>query len=411
MSVVVDQLLERARAETGLSDFGAGDWHEGLCRLVEAVEKDVGEDGGSMDRIESLLVARLCRRLRIEDWYAGHGAEARDAVYGPFVIFGLPRTGTTALHHMLSLDARFRYLRRWEVEAPVPPPDLATERSDVRRQQRAVQADSQHIRRIDGPVEDGAIFEMCFHHSEMVLPVPSYTTWWRTTDHRDALAYHERILRLLHSHRPPHHWLLKFPNYLFMLPQLASHYPGARFVMTHRDPVASVSSTCSVVLASRLRRLPSAKFDPHAIGPEILEHFLDGVHRALLARRVLGEHLFVDVGQRALEADPLGIAERVYDHAVWTSTNWCAMPSACGRRRINQAHEVTMFTSRRISDSRPRRFAMRSPNTSTPSRTTCDEATSASVRPRRAERRTPGSSDSSRNRLCMTHPSPARGST
>ena len=137
MSAVVDQLLERARAETGLSDFGAGDWHDGLCRLVEAVEKDVGEDSGSIDRIESLLVARLCRRLRVEDWYAGHGAEARDAVSGPFVIFGLPRTGTTALHHMLSLDARFRYLRKWEVEAPVPPPDLATERSDVRRRQPA----------------------------------------------------------------------------------------------------------------------------------------------------------------------------------------------------------------------------------------------------------------------------------
>ena len=51
--------------------------------------------------------------------------------------------------------------------------------------------------------EDGAIFEMCFHHSELVLPVPSYTTRWRTIDHHYALAYHERILRLLHSHRPP----------------------------------------------------------------------------------------------------------------------------------------------------------------------------------------------------------------
>lgn len=315
MSLVVDQLLERARAATGLFDFGAGDWQNGLCRLVEAVEKEVGEDSASIDRIESLLVARLCRRLRIEDWYTAHGAEARDAVSGPFVIFGLPRTGTTALHHMLSLDARFRYLRRWEVEAPVPPPDLATERSDVRRRQPVDQADPQHIRRVDGPVEDGAIFEMCFHHSEMVLPVPSYTTWWRATDHRNAFAYHERILRLLHCHRPPYHWLLKFPNYLFLLPELASHYPGARFVMTHRDPVASVSSTCSVVLASRQRRLPGATFDPHAIGAEVLAHLLDGVRRALLARMLLGEDLFVDVGQRALEADPIGIAERVYDHA------------------------------------------------------------------------------------------------
>ncbi len=315
MSAVVDRLLEQASAETGLSDFGPGDWRDGLSRLVEAAENDVGDDDGSTWRIESLLVARLSRRLRIEDWYANHGGEAKEAVSGPFVIFGLPRTATTALHHMLSLDARLRYLRKWELEAPVPPPELATEHSDVRRRRQADQADSQHIRRKDGPVEDGGIFEMCFHHSEMVLPVPSFTTWWRTADHRDAFAYHERVLRLLHSHRPPHHWLLKFPNYLFLLPDVALHYPQVRFVMTHRDPVASVPSTCSVVLASRQRRFPNATFDPHAIGPQILEHLLEGLQRTLVARPVLGEERFLDVGQRALEADPTGIAERLYDHA------------------------------------------------------------------------------------------------
>lgn len=315
MGVVVDQLLERASAETGLSEFGSGDWRDGLCRLVEAAERDSGHDSACIGRIESLLVARLRRRLRIEDWYADHAAEAGDAISGPFVIFGLPRTATTALHHMLSLDTRLRYLRNWELEEPVPPPDLTTEPADVRRRQQGDRADAQHIRRKDGPVEDGGIFEMCFHHSEIVLPVPSYTRWWRTADHRDAFAYHERVLRLLHSHRPPHHWLLKFPNFLFWLPELASRYPQARFVMTHRDPVASVSSTCSVVLASRQRRFPSSTFDPHAIGPEILEHLVDGMRRALAARRLLGEHLFVDVGQRALEADPTGIAERVYRHA------------------------------------------------------------------------------------------------
>ncbi len=314
MRIVVDRLIERAHEDTGLSEFGPGDWQDGLTRLVEAVGRDIGQDSESIDPIESLLVARLCRRLRVEDWYAGYGAQARHTVSGPFVIFGLPRTGTTALHHMLSLDPRFRYLRKWEVEAPVPPPDLATELSDIRRR-HVDQADSQHIRRVDGPVEDGAIFELSFHHSEMVLPVPSFTSWWRTADHRDAFAYHERILRLLHSHRPPRYWLLKFPNYLFLLPELTTHYPGARLVMTHRDPVASVSSTCSVVLASRRRRLSGATFDPRTIGPEILEHYLDGVRQALAARAILGEHRFVDVGQRALTADPIAIAELVYEHA------------------------------------------------------------------------------------------------
>ena len=43
------------------------------------------------------------------------------------MVFGLPRTGTTALHYLLSVDPQFRYLRSWELRDPVPPPDIATE--------------------------------------------------------------------------------------------------------------------------------------------------------------------------------------------------------------------------------------------------------------------------------------------
>ena len=39
------------------------------------------------------------------------------------------------------------------------------------------------------------------------------------------------------------------------------------------------------------------------------------MRRALVARAALGEHRFIDVGQRTLEADPIGEAERVYDNA------------------------------------------------------------------------------------------------
>ena len=49
------------------------------------------------------------------------------AVRGPVDINGLPRTGTTALANMLSLDPQFRCLRGWEQTKPCPPPVLADE--------------------------------------------------------------------------------------------------------------------------------------------------------------------------------------------------------------------------------------------------------------------------------------------
>jgi hypothetical protein len=45
----------------------------------------------------------------------------------------------------------------------------------------------------------------------------------------------------------------------------------------------------------------------------MLEHWSDGMRRALDARETLGEERFVDVGQHEVETDPVGTAQRVYD--------------------------------------------------------------------------------------------------
>ena len=206
-------------------------------------------DGEAVARIEALVVERLVTRLRVEAWYEEHGAEAERHVQGPLVVFGLPRTGTTALHYLLSVDPQFRYLRSWELRDPVPPPDIATEEDDPRRPHGDPSPDVRHIARVDGPAEDWPIHALAFDHAELTLPVPSHTRWWRTARHESLFPYHERILRLLHSHRPPEVWLLKLPAYLFLVSELAAHYPDARFVMTHREPVAAMASTCSTVAA------------------------------------------------------------------------------------------------------------------------------------------------------------------
>jgi len=306
--------VDRARQRTGLSDLGSGGWEGGFERLLEAVRNEVRDDPLAVERIEALLVERLVQRLRIEAWYADHGDEARLPVEGPLVVLGLPRTATTALHHLLAVDPQFRYLRSWEVADPVPPPERSSERDDPRRPETVPGDDVRHIVTVDGPAEDWPIHALAFDHAELTLPLPSYSAWWRDRDHTGLLGYHEKVLRLLHSHRPPQRWLLKMPAYVFLIAELAAHHPGARFVMTHRDPATVVASTCSTIAAARQKRIPGWTPGP-TFGHEVLEHWADGMRRAMAARDALGEERFVDVGQRQLEEDPVGTAERVYARA------------------------------------------------------------------------------------------------
>jgi hypothetical protein len=308
-----DAVVEQAREQTGLTDLGADGWQEGLDHFVGAVESDLANDRAAAELIERTAVTRLANRLRVEDWYANHGDEAAGRVEGPVLIVGLPRTATTALHYLLAVDGQFRYQRQWELAHPVPPPDIATESDDIRRIGAEARTTAQHIATPDGPVEDGPAMALDFGHQEFGFPIPTYTRWWRTSDLATTYAYHERLLRLLQSHRPPNRWLLKAPSYSFHLSQIAAQYPNARFVWTHRDPVIAIPSACSMIKSSQESVVPSHRVDPALLGAFVLEHYIEGMSIAMAARATLGESRFVDVQQSEVDAHPIETVERIYD--------------------------------------------------------------------------------------------------
>src|SRR5262245_59576665 len=94
-------LLEAATAETGLSDFGAGDFREGLDVLLDSLEHDSDLPREADAGVLAVFHRRLVNRLRIEEWYREHPEIDALEVRGPVDVHGLPRTGTTALANML----------------------------------------------------------------------------------------------------------------------------------------------------------------------------------------------------------------------------------------------------------------------------------------------------------------------
>jgi hypothetical protein len=250
----VDRLLEEARARSGLSDLGPGDFREGLEALLDSLERDSDLHPDTDAAVVGDFVRRLVNRLEVEAWYVAHPEVADVPVPGPVDICGLPRTGTTALADMLSLEPQFRCLRGWEQHRPVPPPVAGTELEDPRRQayiemqaRRPAGYQAMHIVEIDATMEDTELLGMAFHGQQMTLPVPGYRAWWRRADLTETYAYHRRVVKLLASRCPPELWLFKAPHHKFHLGALARAYPGMRFVMTHRDPAKVVPSYASIV--------------------------------------------------------------------------------------------------------------------------------------------------------------------
>jgi hypothetical protein len=312
-----ESLMSRATEATGLTDFGPGDFRDGLGVLLASLEHDAELAPAAETAVIDDLVRRLSNRLEVEAWLRAHPAIAKLPLRGPVDVIGLPRTGTTALGNMLSLDPQFRCLRGWEQAKPCPPPTLAGEPRDPRRQaaieqDRAVSPElkAMHLYEVDAAFEDTEILGMAFHGQQYTLPVYTYHAWWRESDCRPTFAYHRRVVQLLQSQRPPNLWLFKSPHHKFHLEAFVSAYPDARFLMTHRDPARVVPSYSSIV--STIFPASRSSRDPKRVGREVSEHLRIGMANAIAARERLGEQRFFDVHQRELDTDPMGTLERVY---------------------------------------------------------------------------------------------------
>src|SRR5699024_9296867 len=147
--------------QAGSSDFGPGDFREGLEVLLDSLERESDLSPDADAGVIGDFRRRLVNRLEVEAWYAEHPEVDDVAIRGPLDINGLPRTATTALADMMSLDPQFRCLRGWEQSKPCPPPTLNDEADDPRRvrmleMQKGYSDEhrAMHIFEIDATMED-----------------------------------------------------------------------------------------------------------------------------------------------------------------------------------------------------------------------------------------------------------------
>ena len=315
-------LVSAAVAQTSLSDFGGDSYREGLDRLVEALGREDRLTALGEEILGGRLRMLLANRLRIEDVYRHHPEIEDQEVQGPLFIIGLPRTGTSALSQLLALDPQIRSLRTWESADPVPPPERASQHTDPRIAQTEAGLDamdqafprmrSLHLQTATGPVECQDLLGMEFRttHFDGMAHVPSYTAWAMDCDMVPAYRYHRRTLRLLQWHCPPNLWHLKTPVHMLSLDALATVYPDARFLWTHRAPSAVLASVCSLIAYTR--SWVSDRDDALELGAQQLALWVEAVRRAVDFRARRRDAGFADVSFGPLNADPVATVRRAY---------------------------------------------------------------------------------------------------
>jgi len=329
-----EALLAAASEQTGLDDFGDPSFRGRLDLLCRCLTTEVRLSPGGVAGQAAMITGLLKNRLLIEDLVGRHPEILGIEIARPIVICGLPRTGTTHLHNLMSADPALRSLPYWESLEPVLGAAEAQENRWARTEQSVWFINTampyfkrMHEMTVDHVHEEIQLLAIDFSTMlfETVAPMPTWRDVYMARDQRPSYAYLKKILQVLTWLRGGDRWVLKSPQHLEQFPALLDTFPDATFVVTHRDPV-SVSASLATMIAYGARTSHSP-VDPIAIGRYWGDRIERMLRRCVDDRDALPADRSVDVLFDEFMADDMAMVERIYDLA-------CQPMTAAGRQAM-----------------------------------------------------------------------------
>jgi Sulfotransferase family len=325
----VADLHESAARRTGLTDFGAGEpdaYAEGLAVLLDSLGGEAELTPAGSKALRAFLRGALTARLVSQSAWAAHPHHATVTINRPIFITGLPRTGTTALHRLLTADPASQGLEMWLTQVPQPRPPRDAWAGDPVFQFLSDSFTRHHVEHpefmglhhmaADQVEECWQLLQQSFRSVsfETLACIPGYSAWLSEQDWTGAYWRHRRNLQLIGLNDSDRRWVLKNPSHLFALDALLAVYPDALVIQTHREPRTAIASACS--LAAHASDGWSTLFTGPVIGRTQLDLWARGLALFTEARsRHASTAWFCDVDYDDLVADPMGTVEAIYGHS------------------------------------------------------------------------------------------------
>ena len=341
-------LIVKAKRQTGLSDFGDDAFRDPLERLVCAINEEASLTAMGSMIIRGRLTSVLSNKLRVEAAIKAHPEILERPIERPIIIAGLQRTGTTMLHRLIARDPGIRSLASWEALNAAATKKRPWQRQDPRVRQ-AIMAEKGlayiapeffaiHPVEAHAPEEEVILLDYAFlsTSAEATLHVPSYAAWLEEQDQTPAYEGLKRILQYLQWERPGERWVLKTPHHLEWLDTVLDVFPDATIVQTHRDPLKTLASFCSMV--THARGIFSDEVDPEEVARHWFRKVVRMVTRASETRDRVGGDRFVDVSYYDLVRDPIIEVQRIYERAGRELTAE-AIQAMQASRKVNRQHK------------------------------------------------------------------------
>lgn len=330
------ELMEAARAETGLSDFGDESFIAPFEHLLSRIENEIRFKPDGLENIKTAFHRFLVNRLRMQADITAHPEILDEQIVKPIIILGFPRSGTTKLQRMISAAPDVQKLRTWQMLNPAPFPESESAKFDVRRvtvQSGGVgSTDVQdfedlmagHYMDLEVVEEEVLLMDHSLDPSVAGLcsyvPLLFHNDWLEGVELREAdikgyQFLHTQIQYLQWQNKadPSQPWIMKCPAHTQHLPALIETFPDATLVQSHRDPMVVMPS-----IAKLMTNLWSVnvEVDAKASGYEFYEQLVMGMERCLKARKELQlDGRIIDVRYSDVRSNAMSVIEEIYQRS------------------------------------------------------------------------------------------------
>lgn len=318
----IDQFHAQAAEYMGTSDFGPReDYWDNLEYMLSCADlvTDWRETGRAT--FAQTIVSILCSRLSAQQGFTQFPDYANQSIKRPILVVGY-RSGTTALHKLLSSTSNSQTLEYWLTAFPRPRPPRETWKDNPFFNKAKSGLDqyygayphirASHYMGVDEADENHrADYSFCNPSLQGILCSDHFTQWTIQKKYqRDAYRELKKVLQLI-GYGNDKKWVMKCPVMMMWMEDTLEQFPDATIVNTYRDPVEVIPSLCSTVYQ---HVNTYQKPDKKEFGRRILEYWAPLLDRYLESRTQMSPDRFLDVSYEDIVSDPLGTVKKIYMH-------------------------------------------------------------------------------------------------
>jgi len=325
----IDQMLAEAREQSDLGGEADLDDTDGfgdrLTTHVAAIEADAGLTQLTRASLRQRVVRLLRNRLSLVELIKRYPEIESIPIERPFIVVGMPRSGTTHLVNLIAADPRRRALPYWESQEPIPARgegpniygiDARYARSKAEHDALMASAPvvaAMHDRFPEAIEEEVELLDLdlAAYVLEWHARVPDWRDYYLQLDQARHYAYMRKVLQALTFLRGPRTWVLKSPQHCEQLGPLLATFPDATVAFTHRDPVAVIQSAITMMAYSDRLRRTSIDAD------WLLDYWSDRVHRLLSAcvrdRDLVAAARSIDISFHHLNGNEMPLLDELYE--------------------------------------------------------------------------------------------------